>query len=331
MEFILPFVFLIVAFMVKQVNDRTAAVRRGKPDLSHRPPGQPTGQYGAPTGPMPLKQQQAQLSAQLHNIFEQLRTGHVPGQQGPAGQYQASVPQYQGHGPQYQPGRPPVQGPGAQFQVPNFQPPQFQAGQFQPGQFHPGQFQPGHGQPVQGQPSQVQPAQQRGGQQYPAPQYQPQAPYAYQPPPPPPQAGRGMTQHRPPQNNLPAPQKDLDTRIRQLVAAHNEVGAIRLLCDERDMGILEAQEYTRNLTGVGRPAYDRDEADTPNRPATADGRVEEDDRYVGSAAFATSMFDTDKDENQWASGWVEKPEPEDRTDMDELWQTVRSAGTPRPS
>jgi hypothetical protein len=176
--------------------------------------------------------------------------------------------------------------------------------------------------------------------QFPPPgQYQQPAPFqqnpvtwlpAYQPPPPPPHVGRGLKQHRPPQNNLPAPKGDVDTRVRELMAAHNEVGAVRLLCDDRDMGIIEAQEYARSLVRPPgqRPSRRTEEATTQGAGSAA---IEEETRYVGSAAFAESVFSTSADENVWASGWVDKPEAEDRSDMDELWQTVRDAGKPRPS
>lgn len=148
------------------------------------------------------------------------------------------------------------------------------------------------------------------------PQYQPAATWlpSNQPPP-----------HRPPQNNLPAAKQDLDTRVRELMRTGHEVGAIRLLCDERDLGILDAQEYARALV-----------APTGTKPASAQSAGadsepdEEESRYVGSAAFAESIFDLDREENVWASGWVDKPEQDDRTDMDELWQTVRNAGRPSP-
>jgi hypothetical protein len=179
--------------------------------------------------------------------------------------------------------------------------------------------------------------------QFPPPgQYQQPAPFqqnpvtwlpAYQPPPPPPHVGRGRNQHRPPQNNLPAPKGDVDTRVRELMAAHNEVGAVRLLCDEQDMGIIEAQEYARSLVsppGTPRATRRTEASGTTDRPAADAGPVEE-SRYVGSAAIAESVFSTDPDENVWASGWVDKPEQDDRTDMDELWQTVRNAGAPKPS
>ncbi|MEV5968279.1 hypothetical protein AB0L70_41320, partial [Kribbella sp. NPDC051952] len=144
-------------------------------------------------------------------------------------------------------------------------------------------------------------------------QYQPaQVPYQAQYPPPVPWLPSNQPpQHRPPQNNLPAPNQDLDTRVRQLMNAKNEVGAIRLLCDERDLGILEAQKYARALIT---PAGTKTTAAGDSEPD------EDDNRYVGSAAFAESIFDLDRDEDVWASGWVDTPEPEDRTDIDELWQ-----------
>ncbi|TDW84028.1 hypothetical protein EV137_6831 [Kribbella pratensis] len=118
--------------------------------------------------------------------------------------------------------------------------------------------------------------------------------------------------HRPQQNNLPSTKQDLDTRVRDLMNAGNEVGAIRLLSDEREMGILEAQKYARTL--VAPPAAQQG-ADVPDEP--------DEERYVGSAAFAESIFNVnDRDENVWASGWVDVPEPEDRSDIEELWQTV---------
>ncbi|TDW92561.1 hypothetical protein [Kribbella sp. VKM Ac-2566] len=118
--------------------------------------------------------------------------------------------------------------------------------------------------------------------------------------------------HRPQQNNLPSTKQDLDTRVRDLMNAGNEVGAIRLLSDEREMGILEAQKYARTLVA---PPAAQQSADVPDEP--------DEERYVGSAAFAESIFNVnDRDENVWASGWVDVPEPEDRSDIEELWQTV---------
>jgi hypothetical protein len=146
----------------------------------------------------------------------------------------------------------------------------------------------------------------------PAGMYQPPVQYnpgPYQPP-----------AHRPPQNNLPSPKQDLDARVRTLMNANNEVGAIRLLSDEREMGILEAQKYARSL--VAPPAAQRG----------SDGQDDPDEeRYVGSAAFAESMFNVnDRDENVWASGWVDVPEPDDRSDIEELWQTVSNPQRPTP-
>ena len=145
------------------------------------------------------------------------------------------------------------------------------------------------------------------------PEYQPPAtwPPSNQPP-----------AHRPPQHNLPAPKQDLDARVRELIRTGNEVGAIRLLCDEQDLGILEAQKYARALVAPAARAQS---------PAAADAEPEPDEdgtRYVGSAAFAESIFDLDREDNVWASGWVDTSEPEDRSDIDELWQTV--ANPPRP-
>ena len=128
--------------------------------------------------------------------------------------------------------------------------------------------------------------------------------------------------HRPPQNHLPVSKDDLDAQVRELMSTGQEVAAIRLLCDERDLGILEAQEYARTLVTP---------AAIPGKPAPAPSSEPDDEdesRYVGSAAFAESIFDRDREENVWASGWVDTPEPEDRSDMDELWEIVRNP--PRP-
>ncbi|WP_371403144.1 hypothetical protein OHA10_35300 [Kribbella sp. NBC_00662] len=154
--------------------------------------------------------------------------------------------------------------------------------------------------PAQYQPAQFQPT------QYNANPYQPPA-------------------HRPQQSHLPMSNQDLDAQVRTLMNAKNEVGAIRLLGEQRELGILEAQRYARSLVAPKTTARATDE-DEPD----LDDRDDRDDRrYVGSAAFAESIFNLDdREENVWASGWVDKPEPEDRSDIDELWQTVRNA--PRP-
>jgi len=121
------------------------------------------------------------------------------------------------------------------------------------------------------------------------------------------------------QQRGPQPKPNLDARVREQMQAGNEVGAVRLLSDELDLGLLEAQAYARNLVA---PAAAKP-TETASRP------VEEESRYVGSAAFAESIFDLDPEENTWASGWVDTPEPDDRSDIDELWQTVRNP--PRPT
>lgn len=128
--------------------------------------------------------------------------------------------------------------------------------------------------------------------------------------------------HRPPQHSLPAPMADTEARVRELMNAGNEVAAIRLLSDEQDMGILEAQEHARSL--VKPPGTEPGSAQPPESEP-----VEDETRYVGSAAFAESIFDLDREENTWASGWVETPDPDDRSDIDELWQTV--SNPPRPA
>jgi len=172
----------------------------------------------------------------------------------------------------------------------------------------PAQFQP----PAQYQPpAQFQP---------PPMQYQPLAQWlpSYGPPQGPPQG------HRPPQHNLPTPRQDTDARVRELMGAGNEVAAIRLLCDEQDMGILEAQKHARALVAPAGPAPKQSQPDAEATSEPADSET----RYVGSAAFAESIFDLDREEDTWASGWVDTPEPEDRSDIDELWQTVRNAARP---
>ncbi|TDD61203.1 hypothetical protein E1263_08430 [Kribbella antibiotica] len=121
------------------------------------------------------------------------------------------------------------------------------------------------------------------------------------------------------QQRGPQPKPNLDARVRDLMKAGNEVTAVRVLSDELDLGLLAAQQYARNLVA---PA-----ASKTAEPSSAP--VDEEKRYVGSAAIADSMFNLDRDEETWASGWVDTPEPEDRSDMDELWQTVRNP--PRPT
>jgi hypothetical protein len=185
--------------------------------------------------------------------------------------------------------------------VAQFAPPvQFQPAPSQYQQPAPGQYQPAPVQQYQPTPS-----------QYAAPgQFQPQWQPQYQ---------QHHTEH-----SLPAPGSPLERRVRDLMNSGNEVPAIRLLCDEQDLGIIEAQKYARSLIApAGKPGQTA--AASADRAAGPD---EEESRYVGSAAFAESVFDLDRDENVWASGWVDKPEPDDRSDLDELWQTVRNAGRP---
>ncbi|WP_350275267.1 hypothetical protein [Kribbella sp. HUAS MG21] len=230
-------------------------------------------------------------------------------------QFQGQFTQAAGPGgPQPAPGQ---QVPGQQF-----------AGQPFPGQPFPGQ--PFPGQPFQGQPH---PGQHFQGQSFPV---QPGAVAAYQPPgqfqpaQQPVQYNPGPYQppaHRPQHHSLPTSKQDLDAKVRELMQAGNEVGAVRLLCDERELGIQAAQEYARSLVA---PPAAQQRSNVQQRSETPD-TPEDEERYVGSAAFAESIFNLDdRDENVWASGWVDTPEPEDRSDIDELWQTVSNPPRPAP-
>ncbi|MFF0345644.1 hypothetical protein [Kribbella sp. NPDC004875] len=190
------------------------------------------------------------------------------------------------------------------------------------------QAQQGGNQPVQFQGQFTQAAGQGGP---PAVPYQP-APYNYQPQYNPQYSQPQYSQpqynqppaHRPQQNNLPTPTPDLDAKVRELMNANNEVAAIRLLGEQRELGILEAQAYARGLMPSKAP-----QAGAPEQSDDAVESGEDDERYVGSAAFAESIFNLDdREENVWASGWVDTPEPDDRSDIDELWQTV--SNPPRP-
>jgi hypothetical protein len=148
--------------------------------------------------------------------------------------------------------------------------------------------------------------------------------------------------------NPPAPQRvqpkqsqrDLDSRVREMMKAGNEVGAVRLLCDEQDLGIIDAQKRARSLVapaggnggnGGNGSSSERDLERTSGSARASSDVPEQETRYVGSAAFADSLFDTDRDDEEtWASGWKDAPEAEDRSDMDELWKTVRDHGRPGP-
>ncbi|MGC4938325.1 hypothetical protein [Kribbella sp. DT2] len=174
--------------------------------------------------------------------------------------------------------------------------------------------------PYAGAPTQAQPFSQPlalpGQFQPPAPWYPPQG-----------QAQRAV--HAKPS------QRDLDHRVREMMQAGNEVGAVRLLCDEQDLGIIDAQKRARALVapaggnggGNGGDGRDREAAGS----STSDGAPDQETRYVGSAAFADSLFDANHDDaERWASGWVDKPEADDRSDIDELWKTVRERGLSGP-
>ena len=187
------------------------------------------------------------------------------------------------------------------------------------------------GPPLELGPKYAQYAQPAQPPQYQSAQYQPYQPGPYQ-----------QSQYQAARHQTP-PRQDTDARVRELMMAGHEVSAVRLLSDELDMGLLEAQEYARALvapagaqpTGTqGKPAQSNsvqnNSAQNKSAPETAapEPEADEDTRYVGSAAFAESIFDLDRDEETWASGWVDKPEPDDRSDIDELWETVRNAARP---
>ncbi|ADB33384.1 hypothetical protein Kfla_4350 [Kribbella flavida DSM 17836] len=176
-----------------------------------------------------------------------------------------------------------------------------------------------------------------------------QFPNQYAPPGPPPSMPFGQPgqfqppgpwfQQAPPQSyQLPAVKpslspRDIDARVREMMRTGNEVGAVRLLCDEQDLGIIDAQKRARALVApAGGPGNGsggsadrvRSVGERPESASSGSGASDEETRYVGSAAFAQSLFDTDRDdEESWASGWVDPPDPGDRTDIQELWQTVR--------
>lgn len=174
--------------------------------------------------------------------------------------------------------------------------------------------------PYAGAPQQAMPFGQPG-------QFQPPAPW-YAPP---------AQQQRAVQPKVS--QRDLDQRVRELMKSGNEVAAVRLLCDEQDLGIIDAQKRARSLvapagtSGDGATGEDgRDREGGGSAAVSGSGSGSEDgprERYVGSAAFAESIFDTNQDDKEsWASGWIDPPEPGDRSDMDELWKTVRDHGRP---
>ncbi|WBQ08052.1 hypothetical protein [Kribbella sp. CA-293567] len=279
-------------------------------------PPQVQGQFTQPLSGQPLPGQtfpgapptqvhrsgRAQSSAQLAGMLHTLLQAGQQGQSPTYGQHPQAQGQYgQGQVNQGQYGGPAAQG--------GYAPP----GQYQPAQQYPAQ-QPTNWPPQyqQGPPAQhyqAPPAQQYQQTPQHAPQYAPQA---------------NRTQHgRQPEHNFPAPNSPLERRIRELMSTGNEVPAIRLLCDEQDLGIIEAQKYARELVAPPSRA-----GATPDLDSSRSDSPAEENRYVGSAAFAESVFDLDRDENVWASGWVEKADTDDRTDIDELWQTVRNAGRP---
>jgi hypothetical protein len=320
MEVLIPLVLVIVSLIIKKVTDRSAArnstnpnpkiqrlVERMQAQQRGNQPTQFQGQFTQPTSAPPSPGQplgRAQSSAQLAGMLQQrMQAGQNAAGSAQQGQY--GVPGQQLPG-QYA-------GPATQYAPPGqFQPPELPQPQFLPPQFHPGQFQVPQASTW-------------------SPSYQAQQP------------DRGPV-HRPQQSKPPS--GDIDNRVRELMSKGSEVAAVRLLCDEQDMGIIEAQSYARALVASPGKAP-RGTSQAPRGTVQAPGSAAEngserresappaapeeaETRYVGSAAFAESVFNTDPDENVWASGWVDKPDQDDRTDIDELWQTVQNSGRPAP-
>jgi hypothetical protein len=156
-----------------------------------------------------------------------------------------------------------------------------------------------------------------------------QAGPAYQPPPMAhlPSFHPHQPSHQPPPHTLPTPQIDLDDQVRALMAAGNEVGAIRLLCDEAEMGIIAAQEYARALVRAKSPGSEEQAVEAqPFVPPPVAGR-EEERSFFGSAALGGSPSDYDE-RDEWASGWQETRDGSQQQFVDELWQSIREGANP---
>lgn len=133
--------------------------------------------------------------------------------------------------------------------------------------------------------------------------------------------------HQPPSNNLPTPQIDLDDQVRALMAAGNEVGAIRLLCDEAEMGIIAAQEYARALVRGKAPEQEQQAEAEPIVPQVGSDQKPDEWSFFGSAALGGSPADYDE-RDEWASGWQEERDPNEGQFIDELWQSIRDGSNP---
>jgi hypothetical protein len=325
MEVLIPVVLVIVGLIVKRLQDRSAArnnstnpnpkiqrlVERMKAQQRANQAAQFQGQYTQPTSGRPQPRQtfggQAGGGQVGGGQIGRGQQGSVPGQ--PVGRAQSSA-----------------QLAGVLQQL-------LQAGQDTARTTQQGQY---------GVPGQQVPGQYAG----PATQYTPPGQFQV------PQASTWAPSYQAAQPGRATPQReqpakgDTDNRVRELMATGNEVAAVRLLCDEQDLGIIDAQKYARALvakpnqpprTGAGQAPRSggtaRGVQNGPERSESASlpDRDEAEPRYVGSAAFAESVFNTDRDENVWASGWVDKPDQDDRTDIEELWRTVQNNGRPTPT
>lgn len=135
--------------------------------------------------------------------------------------------------------------------------------------------------------------------------------------------------HQPPPHTLPTPQIDLDDQVRALMAAGNEVAAIRLLCDEAEMGIIEAQEYARALVRGKSLESEQNavEAGQVVPPPVAGAERDERWSFFGSAALGGTPTDYDE-RDEWASGWQETRDTSQQQFVDELWKSIREGANP---
>lgn len=68
----------------------------------------------------------------------------------------------------------------------------------------------------------------------------------------PPEPARPMAAGAPGPKVVPLP-GDLEVRVMEFMRQGHEVGAVRLLCDELDIGIIDARHTARTLAGLATP------------------------------------------------------------------------------
>lgn len=144
-----------------------------------------------------------------------------------------------------------------------------------------------------------------------------------------PQQVTRLPHHRPPQHQLPAQQDVLDDRVRELMANNQEVIAVLMLGEEAGMAIIEAQEYARQLVPSAATTASQPTSSPRAQDAAVTSEPAEEYEYLGSTAIASSLFEVE-DDDVWPSGWVNTAEQDDRSDINELWQSVRDGGRPQP-